>query len=131
MVIPIQIEGGRSPAAKSVQQRNGGEAAIRKPLRKKNSRQKCRTFNIEIELEGFTAERKNGISSQGENKMSVSVPVPSKKVTRRTSSKDLRGVIRRQSSKDLRAGLMRRQSSRDLVTNISQRVMGGQSQGDV
>ena len=27
-------------------------------------RQKCRTFNIEIELEGFTAERKNGISSQ-------------------------------------------------------------------
>jgi len=125
MVIPIQIEGGRSPAAKSVQQRNGGEAAIRKPLRKKNSRQKCRTFNIEIELEGFTgkesAERKNGIScQQGQSKMSVSVPlqplVSSKKLPRRSSSKDLRGVIRRQSSKDLRTGgMMRRQSSRDMV----------------
>jgi len=150
MVIPIQIEGGRSPAAKSGQHRTGGDVVIRKPLRKKNSRQKCRTFNIEIELEGFTAERKNGISSQqGENKMSVSVPVPSKKVTRRTSSKDLRGVIRRQSSKDLRTGIIRRQSSRDMlggggcskkVTNPNQtqhkdtklsRMISDQSSGDV
>jgi len=150
MVIPIQIEGGRSPPAKSVQQRTGGEAAVRKPLRKKNSRQKCRTFNIEIELEGLTgkesAERKNGISCrQGPSKMSV---VPSKKLPRRTSSKDLRGVIRRQSSKDLRTGgMMRRQSSRDMVggcskkvTNPNQtehkdpklsRMISGQSIGDV
>jgi len=122
MVIPIQIEGGRSPSAKCGQPRTGGE--VRKPLRKKNSRQKCRTFNIEIELEGFTgkessAERKNGISCQGQNKMSVSVPVPSKKLPRRTSSKDLRGVIRRQSSKDLRTGIIRRQSSRDMVGGCS------------
>jgi len=128
MVIPIQIEGGGGRSS----QRKGSDAVFRKPLRKKNSRQKCRTFNIEIELEGLsgkhTAERKNGISSkQGKG----SVTVPTKKITRRTSSKDLRGVIRRQSSKDLRAGLMRRQSSRDLVTKISHRVMGGQSQGDV
>lgn len=127
MVIPIQIEGGGGRSS----QRKGSDAVFRKPLRKKNSRQKCRTFNIEIELEGLsgkhTAERKNGISSKGKG----SVTVPTKKITRRTSSKDLRGVIRRQSSKDLRAGLMRRQSSRDLVTNISHRVMGGQSQGDV
>ena len=81
--------------------------------------------------------------------MSVSVPVPSKKVTRRTSSKDLRGVIRRQSSKDLRTGIIRRQSSRDIlggggcskkVTNPNQtqhkdtklsRMISDQSSGDV
>lgn len=142
MVIPIQIEGGGggcSPSAKYSHQRKGSDAVLRKPLRKKNSRQKCRTFNIEIELEGLsgkdTVERKNGISSKGQSKGSVTVP--SKKITRRTSSKDLRGVIRRQSSKDLRAGLMRRQSSRDLVTNISQgetklsRMISGQPHGDV
>lgn len=154
MVIPIQIEGGRSTAAKSGQQRTGGETAIRKPLRKKNSRQKCRTFNIEIELEGFTgkesAERKNGIScQQGPSKMSVNVPLTQgKKMPRRSSSKDLRGVIRRQSSKDLRTGgILRRQSSRDMVggcckkvTNPNQtehkdsklsRMISGQSIGDV
>ena len=79
--------------------------------------------------------------------MSVSVPVPARKMTRRTSSKDLRGVIRRQSSKDLRTGIIRRQSSRDLVggcsnkvTNPSQtqhkdpklsRMISDQSSGDV
>lgn len=153
MVIPIQIEGGRSPAAKCGPQRTGGETAIRKPLRKKNSRQKCRTFNIEIELEGFagkeSAERKNGISCQGPSKMSVSVPLAQgKKMPRRSSSKDLRGVIRRQSSKDLRTGgILRRQSSRDMVggcckkvTNPNQtehkdsklsRMISGQSIGDV
>ena len=81
--------------------------------------------------------------------MSVSVPVaPSKKMPRRTSSKDLRGVSRRQSSKDLRTGgILRRQSSRDVVggcckkvTNPNQtehketklsRMISGQSIGDV
>ena len=89
--------------------------------------------------------------------MSVSVPlqplVSSKKLPRRSSSKDLRGVIRRQSSKDLRTGgMMRRQSSRDMVgggggsrkvTHPSQpnqtehkdpklsRMISGQSIGDV
>merc|ERR1719336_2134012 len=142
MVIPIQIEGGgggASPAAKYSYQRKGSDAMLRKHLRKKNSRQKCRTFNIEIELEGVSGkdptERKNGISSKGSSKGSVSVP--SKKIARRTSSKDLRGVIRRQSSKDLRAGLMRRQSSRDMMTNISHkdtklsRMMEAQAQGEV
>merc|ERR1719195_2465401 len=115
----------------------GTEAALRKPLRKKNSRQKLRTFNIEIQLEPgagagggrgrseagggprtvpVSAEavaRKNGISSKGSSVVSL----PSTKLLRRTSSKDLRGaVIRRQSSKDLRQGLLRRQSSRDVVT---------------
>jgi len=102
---------------------------LRKHLRKKNSRQKCRTFNIEIELEGVSGkdptERKNGISSKGSSKGSVSVP--SKKIARRTSSKDLRGVIRRTSSKDLRTGMMRRQSSRDIIS----RVIPGADNGDV
>jgi len=145
MVIPIQIEGGGggcSPSAKYSHQRKGCEAVLRKPLRKKNSRQKCRTFNIEIELEGLagkeTAERKNGISSkQGQTKGSVSVP--SKMITRRTSSKDLRGVLRRQSSRDLRPGLLRRQSSRDLVSKLphqdtssqQSRMVAGQSRADV
>jgi len=138
LVIPIQLEGGGGPAAgtRHTNTRKGTEAALRKPLRKKNSRQKLRTFNIEIQLEPgagagggrgrseagagprtvpVSAEavaRKNGISSKGSSVVSL----PSSKLLRRTSSKDLRGaVVRRQSSKDLRQGLLRRQSSRDVV----------------
>jgi len=139
--IPIHLEGGdktsrASPgnvSASRLRSRNGSDAALRKPLRKKNSRQKLRTFNIEIQLEGGRDDRnktqsvqrtapvsadtvrKNGISNKGAG---VSVRLPSNKVMpRRTSSKDiLRGaVIRRQSSKDLRNVLIKRQSSRDMV----------------
>jgi len=153
LVIPIHLEGGDNPTssacaddgdAKCIKNRKGSNAVLRKPLWKKNSRQKLRTFNIEIQLEGGSTSggsggcgrddrvrsqyvqkttpipadmiRKNGISNKGNN---VSVRVPSNKVLpRRSSSKDLRGaVIRRQSNKDLRQSMMRRQSSRDIVNN--------------
>jgi len=130
LVIPIQVEGG-----KRSQIRNASDTVVRKPLNKKNSRQKCRTFNIEIELEGTRgrdpAERKNGISSKGQ---SGTVSVPTKKMGRRRSSKELRANIRRQSSKDLKSGLMRRQSSRDLMRHKDRQLSGvisGQSSCDV
>lgn len=141
LVVPIHLEGGDSTsrpatrdfAASRLKSRNGSDAALRKPLRKKNSRQKLRTFNIEIQLEGGSRDdrnktqsvqstpvpadttRKIGISNKGS---SVSVRLPSNKVVpRRGSSRDLlRGAVtRRQSSKDLRNVLMKRQSSRDMV----------------
>jgi len=148
LVIPIHLEGGDNSSssasagdgdAKCIKNRKGSDAVLRKPLWKKNSRQKLRTFNIEIQLEGGSGSggrddrvrsqyvqkatpissdmiRKNGISNKGNN---MSVCVPSNKVLpRRSSSKDLRGaVIRRQSNKDLRQSMMRRQSSRDIVNN--------------
>jgi len=61
VVIPIHFEGGDtttiSAAAdegeiKCIKNRRGSNAVLRKPLWKKNSRQKLRTFNIEIQLEG-------------------------------------------------------------------------------
>lgn len=141
--IPIHLEGGDSTSraspgdvsASRLRNRNGSDAALRKPLRKKNSRQKLRTFNIEIQLEGGRDDRnktqsvqrtapvpadtvrKNGISNKKGAGVSVRLP-SSKVVPRRTSSRDLLrgGVIRRQSSKDLRSAvLMKRQSSRDMV----------------
>lgn len=116
LVIPIHVEEGEGPSKYS-QKRNRSDAAMKKPLRKKNSRQKCKTFNIKIELEGGNegAERKNGISSK-------TVSVPSSKLTKRRSSKNLRSVISKQSASDLRTGMMRRQSSRDIVTGCSNRI---------
>jgi len=63
--IPIHLEGGDSTSraspgvvsASRLRNRNGSDAALRKPLRKKNSRQKLRTFNIEIQLEGGRDDR--------------------------------------------------------------------------
>jgi len=144
IVIPIQCEGGPGTLgsssagstkrfdAKCTGNRKGSDAVLRKPMLKKNSRQKLRTYNIQIQLEANKddrlknvvpkvttqtptpmANRKNGVSTKGSSK-SVSVP-SSKMLPRRISNKDLRGVTRRQSSKDLRSVLMKRQSSRDIV----------------
>jgi len=146
VVIPIHLEsgspgGGASSSlsssisdAKCTRNRRGSDAALRKPLWKKNSRQKLRTYNIEIQVEGGSRDdrnqttrpniktevapdnvRKNGISNKIGNNVSVSVP-SNKVLPRRASSKDLRGAVtRRQSSKDLRSHVIRKQSSRDNV----------------
>jgi len=135
--IPIEIEGGGG--VKHGDRRAGSEGLVRRTLKKKNSRQKCGTFNIKIELEGRggrePAERKNGISSKGQAAGQVSATT--KKMGRRRSSRELRANMRRQSSKDLKSGMIRRQSSRDLVTNMRHkdrqlsRVISGQSSVDV
>jgi len=142
MMIPIQMEGGvASLHSSNIDAKCNGnnrsrnttsEAALRKPLCKKNSRQKLRTVNIEIQLEGESGQskasrasktqvsgdliRKNGISAKAGNSMCVSVP-KHKLQPRRSSSKDLlRGAVtRRQSGKDLRSILKSRQSSKDIV----------------
>jgi len=138
MMIPIQMEGGVALHSSNIdakcngnnRSRNTSEAALRKPLCKKNSRQKLRTVNIEIQLEGDVSKpkaasktqvsgdliRKNGISAKAGNSMCVRVP-KHRLQPRRSSSKDvLRGAVtRRQSGKDLRNILMRRQSSKDIV----------------
>jgi len=140
IVIPIHCEGGPGTLgsssnprydAKCIKNRKGSDAVARKPMLKKNSRQKLRTYNIQIQLEASKDDksknvpkvttqtttplvnRKNAVSTKGSSK-SVSVP-SSKMLPRRISNKDLRGVTRRQSSKDLRSVLMKRQSSRDIV----------------
>jgi len=152
VMIPIQFEPGSSAQKSSnfdgkcinngSRSRFGGsEAVLRKPLCKKNSRQKLRTFNIEIQLERDNDSgsrcrpssttstqvpgdliRKNGISIKAGN----NVCVPSHKLqSRRSSSRDVRGAVtRRQSSKDLRSVLMKRQSSRDIVTDVKDPRLG-------
>jgi len=88
--VPITVEAPRQPGLAATLQavqrrRSNADAVVRKPLKKKSSRQRLKTFNVEIQCEApASKEIKNAIS-------------------RRQSSKDLKNVmIRRQSSKDLR-----------------------------